>query len=138
VEVNSCLDEAARLWPILCDNFSHWLDLKSVDLNYLGDMKNLLAAGAILLMVGCAPDPVKLLSSYSTEGLTYENTSVYYSGKLAATLASVEVALDDGKLVQEATFVLTSSEYNDVAVVDENESVQEVHVVIGPRSCSCT
>lgn len=109
-----------------------------MDLNYLGDMKNLLAAGAILLMVGCAPDPVKLLSSYSTEGLTYENTSVYYNRKLAATLASVEVALDDGKLVQEATFVLTSSEYNDVAVVDENESVQEVHVVIGPRSCSCT
>ena len=88
----------------------------SADMNYFGIMKNLLAAGVILLMVGCAPDPAKLLSSYSTEGLTYENTSVYYNGKLAATLASVEVALDDGKLVQEATFVLTSSEYNDIAV----------------------
>ena len=79
-------------------------------------MKNFFAASAILLMFGCAPDPAKLLSSFSTEGLTYENTSVYYNGKLAATLASVEVALDDGKLVQEATFVLTSSEYNDIAV----------------------
>ena len=70
-------------------------------MNYFGIMKNLLAASAILLMVGCAPDSTKLLQGYSTEGLTYENTSVYYNGKLAATLASVEVALDDGKLVQE-------------------------------------
>lgn len=104
------------LWPNTCDYFSHSLDLKSVHMNYFGNMKNLLAASAILLMVGCAPDPVKLLQSYSTEGLTYENTSVYYNGQLAATLSSVEVALDDGKLVQEATFVLTSSEYNDIAV----------------------
>ena len=76
-------------------------------------MKNLLAASAILLMVGCAPDSTKLLQGYSTEGLTYENTSVYYNGKPAATLASVEVALDD---VQEATFVLTPNEYNDIAI----------------------
>ena len=85
-------------------------------MNYFGSMKNLLAASAILLMVGCAPDSTKLLQGYSTEGLTYENTSVYYNGKLAATLSSVEVALDDGKLVQEATFVLTSNEYNDIAI----------------------
>jgi hypothetical protein len=79
-------------------------------------MKNLIAASAILLMVGCAPDSTKLLQGCSTEGLTYENTSVYYNGKLAATLASIEVVLDDGKLVQEATFVLTSNEYNDIAI----------------------
>jgi predicted adenine nucleotide alpha hydrolase (AANH) superfamily ATPase len=84
--------------------------------NYFGIMKNFFAASAILLMVGCAPDSTKLLQGCSTEGLTYENTSVYYNGKLAATLASVEVALDDGKLVQEATFLLTSNEYNDIAV----------------------
>ena len=85
-------------------------------MNYFVIMKNLLAASAILLMVGCAPDSNKLLQGYSTEGLTYESTSVYYNGKLAATLSSVEVALDDGKLVQEATFVLTSNEYNDIAI----------------------
>ena len=85
-------------------------------MNYFGIMKNLLAASAILLMVGCAPDSTKLLQGYSPEGLTYENTTVYYNGTLAATLASVEVALDDGKLVQEATFVLTSNEYNALAI----------------------
>jgi len=85
-------------------------------MNCFGIMKNLIAASAILLMVGCAPDSTKLLQGCSTEGLTYENTSVYYNGKLAATLASIEVVLDDGKLVQEATFVLTSNEYNDIAI----------------------
>ena len=106
----------ASLWPLGCDYFSYALNAKSISVNYFGIMKNFFAASAILLIVGCAPDPAKLLSNYSTEGLTYENTSVYYNGKLAATLASVEVALDDGKLVQEATFVLTSNEYNDIAI----------------------
>ena len=85
-------------------------------MNYSGIMKNLLAASAIFLIVGCFHDSTKLLQECSTEGLIHENTSVYYNGKPAATLASVEVALDDGKLVQEATFVLTSNEYNDIAI----------------------
>ena len=79
-------------------------------MNCFGIMKNLLAAGAILLMVGCAPDPRQVAAQgCSTEGLTYENTSVYYNGKARRDARlHVEVALDDGKLVQEATFVLTS------------------------------
>jgi hypothetical protein len=87
-----------------------------VEIPLLWSMKNLLAIVAVVCAVGCAPTTTKLLEGYSTEGLTYENTSVYYNGVLAAQLASLEVALDDGKLVQEATFVLTSSEFNDIAV----------------------
>ncbi|MDA0912781.1 MAG: hypothetical protein O2818_07290 [Bacteroidetes bacterium] len=79
-------------------------------------MKQFILISSIAILAGCTPKPSALLSGYSTEGLTYENTSVYYNGQLAATLGSVEVALDDGKLVQEATFVLTSSEYNDIAI----------------------
>ena len=56
------------------------------------------------------------MDSYNTDGLTYEETSVYYNGELAATLSSVEVAYDDGKLAREATFVLTSSKFNDIAI----------------------
>ena len=56
------------------------------------------------------------MDSYNTDGLTYEETSVYYNGELAATLSSVEVAYDDGKLVREATFVRTSSKFNDIAI----------------------
>lgn len=86
------------------------------DFRYFLRMKNLFLSSLVFLAVGCAPTTAELLEGYSLEGLTYENTSVYYNGVLAATLASVEVALDDGKLVQEATFVLTSAEYNDIAI----------------------
>ena len=79
-------------------------------------MKNLLLPIAMFWMAGCSPNALDVLDGYSTEGLTYEDTSVYYHGKLAATLGSVEVAYDDGKLVREATFVLTSSEFNDIAL----------------------
>jgi hypothetical protein len=64
----------------------------------------------------CAPETANVLEGHSTEGLTHENTSVYYIGKLAATLGSFEVAYDEGKIVREATFVLTFSEFNDIAL----------------------
>lgn len=79
-------------------------------------MRNLVYTILIILISGCAANGVSVFDSYSTEGLTYEETSVYYNGELAATLASVEVAYDDGKLVREATFVLTSSKFNDIAI----------------------
>lgn len=55
-------------------------------------------------------------SNYSTEGLTYNGTSVYYNGELAAELKAVEVAYDNGKIVNEATFSLTSNKFNDIAI----------------------
>ena len=56
------------------------------------------------------------LREYSTEGLTYKETSVYYNEELAEQLKAVEVAIDDGKIVNEATFALTSSKFNDITV----------------------
>jgi hypothetical protein len=79
-------------------------------------MKNFPALCLVILLASCSPKGINVLNSYSTEGLTYENTSVFYNGVLAAELSSIEVAFDDGKLVQEATFVLTSSEFNEIAV----------------------
>ena len=54
------------------------------------------------------------------EGLTYENASVYYNGKLAATLGSVEVAYDDGKLIREATFILTHQNLMILQLISSN------------------
>ena len=79
-------------------------------------MKKFLLFIITATILGCSPNSVNILDGYSTEGLTYENASVYYNGKLAATLSSVEVAYDDGKLIREATFVLTSTEFNDIAI----------------------
>ena len=41
-------------------------------------MKNLLLPMALLWMAGCSPNALDVLEGYSTEGLTYEDTSVYY------------------------------------------------------------
>ena len=58
----------------------------------------------------------KVFNTVSTEGLSYDGTDIYYNGELAATLSSVEVAFDDGKVVREATFVLTSAKFNEKAL----------------------
>jgi len=66
-----------------------------------------------LALTSCASNPLK---SISTNGLTYNSTSIYYNGELCATLSAIEVAYDDGKIVKEATFVLTSSKFNELAL----------------------
>lgn len=71
----------------------------------------------MLLVTGCnAYKYNRTFKNYNTEGLTHQGTSVYYNGKKAATLKSVEVAYDDGKIVHEASFDLTSSEFNNIAI----------------------
>lgn len=92
------------------------LHINEVVFFLLFTMKNFPALCLVILLASCSPKGINVLNSYSTEGLTYENTSVFYNGVLAAELSSIEVAFDDGKLVQEATFVLTSSEFNEIAV----------------------
>ena len=44
------------------------------------------------------------------------NGPIYFKGEKAAELKAIELSYDDGKLVYEATFVLTSSKYNDYAI----------------------
>ena len=65
------------------------------------------------MIVSCAPNPFK---NISTDGFTYKETHIYYMGELCATLSAVELAYDDGKIVKEATFVLTDSKFNDKAL----------------------
>lgn len=65
---------------------------------------------ALVLMTSCSE-----LRHVSSEGLTYENGNIYNRGNLVAKLSGVEVAYDNRKLVTEATFALTSPEYNHLA-----------------------
>lgn len=66
-----------------------------------------------LALTSCAVNPLKHVS---TDGLTYSNKNIFYNGELCATLSAIELAYDNGKIVKEATFVLTSSKYNDKAL----------------------
>ena len=77
-------------------------------------MKKLLLSLVVgIITTSCAVHPLKYVT---TNGLTYDGTDVYYMGELRAQLSAIEVAYDDGKIVTEATFVLTNSEYNDMAL----------------------
>ena len=58
----------------------------------------------------------RALGSYKMDGITYDGTSIYYNGELAAELGSVEVAYDNGKIVYEVTFILTSARFNELAI----------------------
>ena len=79
------------------------------------------------------------LRHVSSEGLTYENGNVYYKNTVVAKLSGVEVAYDNRKLVTEATFKLTSPEYNYLAykiikLVTERNPRWEVEVEIEPNA----
>ncbi len=52
------------------------------------------------------------------KGLDFDQVgkAIYFKGEKAAELKAIELSYDDGKLVYEATFVLTSSKYNDYAI----------------------
>ena len=77
------------------------------------------------------------LRHVSSDGLTYENGNVYHKGNLVAKLSGVEVAYDNRKLVTEATFTLTSAEYNHLAygiikLITNRNPKWEVEVEIKP------
>lgn len=83
-----------------------------------------------LTTLSCSVNPLK---NVDTAGLTYDGTDIYYKGELCATLSAIEVAYDGGKIVREATFVLTDSEYNPIALkiiklVTKNRPDLEVEV----------
>lgn len=78
-------------------------------------MKKLFILSLIVTIftTSCSVNPLKHIT---TDGLAYDGTDIYYNGKLCATLSAIEVAYDNGKIVREATFVLTSSEFNEMAL----------------------
>lgn len=97
-------------------------------------MKKLITLFAIFAITSCSE-----LRHISSEGLTYENGNVYYKNVVVAKLSGVEVAYDNRKLVTEATFKLTSSEYNYLAykiikLVTERNPRWEVEVEIEPNA----
>ena len=66
-----------------------------------------------ILLVGCKTQDV-----FKDVGniLTYKNEKIYHGDDVVAELSSIELAYDDGKLVHEATFVLTDAGENDHAL----------------------
>lgn len=95
-------------------------------------MKKLITLLALVSLTSCSE-----LRHVSSDGLTYENGNIYHKGDLIAKLSGVEVAYDNRKLVTEATFKLTSADYNHFAygiiklVTDKNPK-WEVEVEIEP------
>jgi hypothetical protein len=97
-------------------------------------MKKLITLLALVTLSSCSE-----LRQVSSEGLTYENGNIYHKGNLIAKLSGVELAYDNRKLVTEATFKLTSSEYNHFAygiikLVTDRNPKWEVEVEIDPNT----
>jgi hypothetical protein len=95
-------------------------------------MKKLIMLFALVSLTSCSE-----LRHVSSDGLTYENGNVYHKGNLVAKLSGVEVAYDNRKLVTEATFTLTSAEYNHLAygiikLITTRNPKWEVEVEIKP------
>jgi hypothetical protein len=63
-----------------------------------------------LFVLGCASNPLR---NINTDKFSFKGTDVYYDGKLMATMANIEVAYDDGKIVREVTYRLVSDEFNE-------------------------
>jgi hypothetical protein len=97
-------------------------------------MKKLITLFAIFAITSCSE-----LRHVSSEGLTYEKGNIYHKSVVIAKLSGVEVAYDNHKLVTEATFKLTSPEYNHLAygiikLVTERNPRWEVEVEIDPNT----
>lgn len=60
-----------------------------------------------MLLLSCSP-----LKNVSTKNISYDGTDIYVNNELAATLSTIEIALDDDKIVKEATFKLTDEKFN--------------------------
>ena len=73
-------------------------------------MKKLITLLALVTLSSCSE-----LRHVSSDGLTYENGNIYHKCIVIAKLSGVEVAYDNRKLVTEATFKLTNSNYNHFA-----------------------
>lgn len=56
------------------------------------------------------------LPDVSTEGLTHKGNSVYLNDVEIAYLSATELSWDNGRIVTELTFQLTSPEYNGYAL----------------------
>jgi hypothetical protein len=95
-------------------------------------MKKLIMLFVLVSLTSCSE-----LRHVSSDGLTYENGNIYNKGNLVAKLSGVEVAYDNRKLVTEATFTLTSAEYNHLAygiikLITTRNPKWEVEVEIKP------
>jgi hypothetical protein len=68
--------------------------------------------GIILLVLLCGCSPLKF---YKTTGLSYHAANIYYNEELCARVSAVEIAYDNGKIVQEVTYIIDNPKYNHLA-----------------------
>ena len=68
---------------------------------------------SFIMLMGCkTQDVFKDVANI----LTYKNEKFYHGDDVVAELSSIELAYDNGKLVYEATFILTDAGENDHAL----------------------
>jgi hypothetical protein len=68
--------------------------------------------GILLLVLLCGCSPLKF---YKTTGLNYHAANIYYNEELCARVSAVEIAYDNGKIVQEVTYIIENPKYNHLA-----------------------
>lgn len=83
----------------------------------MNKIKNILFVTILgIIVTSCGVSNKNLLKNVSTDGFSYQGTDIYYRGKLCAQMSAIEVAYDDGKIVHEVTYVVTSEEFNPIAL----------------------
>ena len=68
--------------------------------------------GILLLLVlsSCAS-----FKGYKTDGFTHQGADIYYKGELCARVSAVEIAYDNGKIVNEVTYLIEDVRFNHLA-----------------------
>jgi hypothetical protein len=68
--------------------------------------------GILLLLVlsSCAS-----FKGYKTDGLTHQGADIYYKGELCARVSAVEISYDNGKIVNEVTYLIEDVKFNNLA-----------------------
>jgi hypothetical protein len=64
----------------------------------------------LLTLTGCVT-----FKGYKTDGLTHQGADIYYNGELCARVSAVEIAYDNGKIVNEVTYLIEDVKFNHLA-----------------------
>ena len=76
-------------------------------------MKKILILAILLTVMSCASG---FLPDVSTKNLSYSKEKIYLNDVVIAELSATELSWDNGRIVTEVTFKLTSPKYNEYAL----------------------
>jgi hypothetical protein len=68
--------------------------------------------GILLLVMfsGCTT-----LKMYNTDGFTNHGADIYYNGEMCAKVSAIEISYDNGKIVNEVTYLIEDVRFNHLA-----------------------